>query len=108
MAYQSGKPIGACLLVANEDSMGARIGALYVAGHLRLRGIGRTLLEASVSNAKELTLLSVSAEAAERQRGLDVLYRKLGLTRSRQSEPEFRFGPKDVWRSYELKLALMK
>lgn len=106
MAYQSFKPVGACLLVASEDGLEASVGVLYVAPHVRLRGIGRRLLEAATTQAKRLTLHSVLAVAAERQKGLDVLYRKLGFTRSRQSEPDFRFGAKDVWRSYQLKFQL--
>ena len=35
-----------------------------------------------------------------------MLYRKFGFVRSRQSEPDFRFGAKDVWRSYQLKFQL--
>lgn len=106
MAYQSFKPVGACLLVASEDGLEAQVGVLYVAPHLRLRGIGRRLLEAATAQAKQLTLLRVSAVAAERQKGLDVLYRKLGFVRSRQSEPDFRFWTRDVWRSYQLKFQL--
>ena len=108
MAYQAYKPVGACLLVGSEDKMEARIGVLYVARSVRLRGVGRKLLENATSLAEKLNLLRVSAVAAERQSGLDVLYRKLGYVRSRQSASDYRFGAMDVWRSYERKFPLMK
>ena len=108
MAYQAYKPVGACLLVGSEDGMEARIGVLYVARTVRLRGVGRKLLENATSLAEKRSLLRVSAVAAERQSGLDVLYRKLGYIRSRQSLTDYRFGAMDVWRSYERKFPLMK
>ena len=87
--------------------MEASVGVLFVEPRHRLIGIGRKLLEAATLQAERLTLLGVWAVAAERQTGLDVLYKKLGFVRSRKTQADFRFGPSDLWRFYELKFPLL-
>jgi ribosomal protein S18 acetylase RimI-like enzyme len=80
VAHRLGSPVGACLFIFDgEDGLHAQIGVLYVAPQARGVGIGNKLLAASISQARELELLSVSAELSERQTDLDHLYQTQAL-----------------------------
>ncbi|HLL58897.1 MAG TPA: helix-turn-helix domain-containing GNAT family N-acetyltransferase [Allosphingosinicella sp.] len=109
VAHRLGSPVGACLFIFDgEDGLHAQIGVLYVAPQARGVGIGNKLLAASISQARELELLSVSAELSERQTDLDHLYQTQGLVRSRRKTSDCRFGRQENWRRYILKLPLVR
>lgn len=108
IAYRGADVVGACLLPLTEDDLNARVAILYVDPTCRRQGIGTDLLAACIAEAKEMTLLSIAAEASKSERELDALYSKLGFTRVRGETMGYRFGRQETLRSYVLVLPLRR
>jgi GNAT superfamily N-acetyltransferase len=107
VAHRFQVPVGASLLILNEDTTCAELAALFVVPRARSLGIGSSLLEASIGKAKELTMLAVTATASGRQDDIDRLLRKYGFKRGQASEPEYTYGKQEVWRDYRLNLPIL-
>lgn len=106
IAHRFQSPVGASLMILNDETSCAELVALWVMPRARSLGIGSSLLEASIREARELTMIAVTAAATERQDSLDRLLRKHRFNRGKASEPEYGFGRPEVWRGYRLNLPL--
>ncbi len=108
IAYRHGRRAGGCLMTygadplrsGGRDSVHGTLGVIFVAPRFRNIGIGSRLLEACMDQARQISMLSLLATAAKRQKDLHYLLLKFKFEARRVATMDFRYGPKDEWRQY--------
>jgi putative acetyltransferase len=80
VAYMGDEPIG-CGAIRRLDDGSAEIKRMYVAPHLRGRGVGRSLVAALEAEARRLGAKRLVLETGDRLREALALYAKFGFER---------------------------
>lgn len=84
LALHDGEPAG-CVALRELDSQTCEMKRMFVAPHLRGKGIGRALAETLLREARHIGYRSMRLDTSIRQLEAQALYRRVGFT---AAEPE--------------------